>query len=65
MDETSGSSTNIRALRVRVRVREGLGEQGPTPRFPTHEVTFTSRHHPHDVITPMTSLPGLGLGGCG
>ena len=64
-DEPSCSSSYIRALRVRVTGLERW--QGPTPRF-THEVTFTSRHHPydvitpdatpsHDVITPMTSSP--------
>ena len=49
MDETSRSSSNIRALRVRVR-GTGLGLQGHTPKSTPHKVTFTTRHHPYDVI---------------
>ena len=69
MDETSRSSSNITALRVRVR-ETGLGLQGHTPKSTPHKVTFTTRHHSYDVIhalmsdwqlinTPMTSWKAL------
>ena len=50
-DKNSSSSTNIRALRVREKGNRalGLGLQGHTPTG--HEVTFTTRHHPYDVMT--------------
>ena len=62
MDETSSSSTNIRALRVRVRVTGalGLGLQAHTITWHTllqHVITpMTSWPHPYDVMTPMTSF---------
>ena len=67
MDETWSSSTNIRALRVRVRVTGALGFTGPhnnvthfyntsSPLWRHDHTPMMSWPHPYDVMTPMTSF---------